>query len=286
VALFRGGGTYDALMAYSGGKDSSYTLKLLREEFGLKVLSLTFDHGFMSPQALTNIGTVTEFLDIDRIMVSPSAKTLCHAFRESLSKDLYPLVALQRASSICNTCMNLVKLVLLKTALEMQIPFIVYGWSPGQAPVQSSVLKLNPASVRQSQTVMVKILQGIMGDALEPFILKDRHFEVFSEKQNGFQIHNVHPLAFLKYDEETIHRGIKALGWNPPGDTDTNSTNCLLNSFANMAHIARHGFHPYAFEMAGLVREGLLSREEALARLMEPPSQEVVRSVKAKLGVE
>jgi tRNA(Ile)-lysidine synthase TilS/MesJ len=39
-------------MAYSGEKESSYTLKILNEDYGMKVLAVTFNHGFISQQAI------------------------------------------------------------------------------------------------------------------------------------------------------------------------------------------------------------------------------------------
>ena len=44
--------SYDAIMAYSGGKDSSYTLKLLKEKYDLRILALTFDNHFVSSDCL------------------------------------------------------------------------------------------------------------------------------------------------------------------------------------------------------------------------------------------
>jgi tRNA(Ile)-lysidine synthase TilS/MesJ len=52
---FKNAASYDALMAYSGGKDSTYTLSLLKEKYDLKILALTFDNGFLSEQAFKNI---------------------------------------------------------------------------------------------------------------------------------------------------------------------------------------------------------------------------------------
>ena len=37
------------LLGFSGGKDSSYTLWQLRERYGLRVLAVTLDNGFISP---------------------------------------------------------------------------------------------------------------------------------------------------------------------------------------------------------------------------------------------
>ncbi|HEX9021463.1 MAG TPA: hypothetical protein VF903_09395 [Nitrospirota bacterium] len=281
--------SHDVIMAYSGGKDSSFTLKLLREQFGLNVLAITFNHGFMSPQALRNIQRVTETLNVDHIMMTPGRDTLRRAFTRTLESDLYPVKSLERASSICTTCMNLVKSFVIKTAVEQGVPIIAYGWSPGQAPMASSVLRLNPSMVGQMQETLVRTLGAIMEADLAPYLLDQRNgSERGSGKarpDGGTALYAVHPLAFIEYREEEIINEIRGLGWEAPQDTDTNSTNCLLNAFANKVHLARHGFHPYAFEIAGLVREGCMSREEGMAKLSAAPDAEVIGSVRKKLGL-
>ncbi len=278
---------YDVIIAYSGGKDSSYTLKLLKEKYGLSVLAITFNHGFVSPQALTNIQRVTQTLNVSHLMVSPKREALIHAFRRSISEELYPLKALERASSICNTCMHLVKSFILKTAIEMRIPFMVYGWSPGQAPVQSSMIRLNISMIRQTQDAVRDILLPVMGEELQSFILQERHYRLLEQESSGRPLFffNVNPLAFLPYDEQSVIEEIRTLGWEKPKDTDANSTNCLLNGFANETHLERHRFHPYAREIAGLVRAGCMKREEGLAKLSERPDETVRAQVREQLGL-
>lgn len=271
---------YDAIVAYSGGKDSSFTLKVLTLEFQLKVLAMTFDNAFLAPRALENIKNVCRSLDIDHVMVSPNQGMLTRTFRNAIHADCYPPKALQRASTICNVCMDLIKSLVLKTAIEMAIPLISYGWSPGQIPMQSSVLRLNLAMLEQAQGTMKRCVQKIMGDDSVPFVLRERHFDLFSGNT-----YNIYPLAFLDYDERKILNEIRSLGWEPPEDTDANSTNCLLNAFANKAHQERFGFHPYAFEIAGLVREGHMTREAGMKRLSTPPDSKTLQSVAEKLGV-
>ena len=280
--------SYDVLMAFSGGKDSSYTLRVLKKEYGLKILALTFNNGFLSSFALKNAQSVCESLQIDHLIVSPNAETLYQAFRESISREMYPLKALERASSVCNTCMNLVKSYLLKTAIEMGIPLIAYGWSPGQAPVQSSVMKWNLPMIRQTQVVLTNTIQKVMGEYLNGFKLSDRHFEIIkmeSDDSKGPFLYNVHPLAFLDYDEDRIIKSVKELGWQSPVDTDSNSTNCRLNAFGINTHQKQFGFHPYAFEIAGLVRGGYMTREEGLEKLSTPPDEKIIQEVKNKLGL-
>ncbi len=280
IKAHRGSGSYDVLIAYSGGKDSTYTVDVFKNHFGLRVLALTFDHGFVSPYAMKNMKTVVERLGIDHLIFKPDFETMGRVFNISIRGNLYSRKTLERASTICTSCMSLVKFVSLKIALEKEIPFLGYGWSPGQAPVQSSVMKTSAAFVQATQKVIYEPLHRTIGDKINPYFLEERHFRL----SDRFP-YNVHPLAFLDYDEEAIYKRIKELGWIPPQDTDPNSTNCLMNAFANQIHQEQFGFHPYAFEMAGLVRMGVLTREEGLKRLREPADEKIVHEVRLKLGI-
>ncbi len=279
LAEKRDGGTYDCLMAYSGGKDSTYTLHLLKEKFRLNVLALTFDHGFVSETTLKNARTISERLGIDLLIFKPRLSLLKKIFREGAKKDFYPPKTLQRASTICTSCMGIVKFYCLRLSLEKNIPFVAYGWSPGQIPLTSSIFRNNPSLIRSMQRVIKEPLENIAGEEIGQYFLETTHFQ----KPTEFP-YNVSPLAFLDYDEDRMKKTIKKLGWAKPQDTDPNSTNCLLNSLANFVHKKRFGFNPYAFELAKLVREGHLSRKEALKRVTEPENMKVVNWVRRKLN--
>ncbi|MDY6950006.1 MAG: hypothetical protein SWE60_00705 [Thermodesulfobacteriota bacterium] len=276
-------GNYDVLVAYSGGKDSTFTLDLLKNEYGLRVLALTFDHGFVSPYATRNIRGVAEDLGIDQITFKPDFQLTREIFRYSVEHEFHPAKALERASSICNSCMGMVKFVTLQTAIEKNIPFVAYGWSPGQAPIQSAIVKNHPSFVRKSQELFLRPLERAVGPEVRTYFLQARHFE---QQTSAIFPHNINLLAFHPYNEKEIYDRIQTFGWQSPRDTDPNSTNCLLNSFANQAHIERHGYHPYAMELSELVREGVISREDALKRLTEPPDSEITEAVKAKLRLD
>lgn len=276
--------SYDVLIAYSGGKDSSFTLKTLKEDYGLRILAMTFDNGFLSTYAMNNIKRVCKSLEIDHLLASPNPHILNKTFRESAFSEIYPPRALLRASSICHTCMHLVKSYVLKTAIEMGIPLMAYGWSPGQAPITSAIMKWNVEMIKQFQSSLGNTLKNIMGSSLHGFVLSDRHFKLLSLEKNLF-LYNVHPLAFLDYNEKEILQTVKELGWEEPSDTDSNSTNCLLNSLGIKIHQDRFGFHPYALEIAALVRAGYMTREEGLAKLLKEPDHMVVEEVKKKLAI-
>jgi tRNA(Ile)-lysidine synthase TilS/MesJ len=280
IKEYKGTGTYDVLMCYSGGKDSSYTLSVLKEKYGLNVLAVSIDNGFVSNQAYKNIRNVTENLGVDHIFFKPRFDLLAKIFVHCAQTDVYPRKALERASSICTSCMAIVKYSTLRIALEKNIPLIAYGWSPGQAPIESSIIKNNPRIVRMMQKSLYDPLYKIVGSEIKPYFLEDKHFG----SSYSFPYY-VHPLAFLGYNEEKVYKNIARFGWKPPDDTDPNSTNCLLNSFANVVHKRRLGFHPYALENANLVREGFLDRDTALRRLNQQENPEIVAMVRKTLAL-
>ena len=146
--------SYDAIIAYSGGKDSTYTLKLLKERYNLRIIALTFDNHFVSPAAWKNIEGVADILQIDCIRFRLPWSAAHQIFSLTAGEDIFSKPTLLRASSVCTACIGLVKSLVLKTALEMSIPLVAFGWSPGQAPLQSAIMKTNPALIRQTQSAL------------------------------------------------------------------------------------------------------------------------------------
>lgn len=272
---------YHCLVSWSGGKDSTYTLWLLRKKYGLRVLAFTFDNGFVSPGAFENMRVVAEELDVDHVTVKPSFSVLQKVFVSSMQPGLYPPRALERASAICNSCMALAKGIGLRMALEQRIPLLAYGWSPGQIPLASTIYRTNRRMLRTTVQAAMSPLTPVAGAQLAVYFPEERHIKEAQEFP-----YNVSPLVLVDYSEEIALRCVRTLGWTRPLDTDPNSTNCLLNCFGNRVHLDQMGYHPYVMELAGLVREGYMSREEALAKLETPDATQAIEAVAAKLGVQ
>lgn len=263
--------TYDILMAYSGGKDSTYTLEVFVTRYKLRVLALTLDNSFMSPQAFINMQDVCNNLGVDHMVIRPSQKMLRTIFQVAATRELYSLKTLERASTICTSCIGIVKAVTLRTAIEKNIPFVGFGWSPGQAPVQASVMKTNSALMRIAQKAIFEPIYQIAGNSISPYFVTEEQFAL-PEKFPW----NIHPLAFLEYDEKTIETRNREIGWIKPDDTDPNSTNCLLNAYANHIHKQRYDFHPYVWEIANMVRTGAMERQEGLEKIYSSENPDMV----------
>ncbi len=281
IKQVKGKSDYDCTLSYSGGKDSTYTLYLLKDVFKLKVLAFTFDNGFVSEQAFKNIRAVTDNLGIDGIIFKADFQLLKKIFRFGVENEMYSLKALERASTICTSCIGLVKFTALKIALEKRIPIMAWGWSPGQAPIRSSIMKINPVLFKSTQEMYRKPMHQIAGDEIDRYFLSEEQF-----KNAELFPYNASPLAFMDYDEEKIIKKIQELGWVMPKGLDANSTNCLLNTFANEVHIKKYNFHPYVFEIAGMVRDGVMSRAEGFEKIYESKENPLLMDLaKSKLGI-
>ena len=271
---------YQVLLAYSGGKDSTYTLYKLRRHYNLSVLAVTLDNGFLSEQSRRNIHKVTAELDVDSITVKPSFSKLVKIFHLASSREIFPKKALERASSICTACIGLVKTAVYREAVLRKIPFICFGWTPGQAPVKSPIIKLDYRMILANQKQLSEPIVKNLGEEYRGYFIEPDWLEEHADDVPSL----AYPLVFESYNEDMIYNTIHSLGWEKPQDTDVNSTNCLLNSYANYIHMKDYGFNPYCLEIAGLVREGYLSREEGLKKLSKSGEPSVIDAVRCELN--
>jgi tRNA(Ile)-lysidine synthase TilS/MesJ len=272
---------YDIIMAYSGGKDSSYTLKLLKERYHLRIVALTLDNHFVASRVWANIAKIADVLEVDHMTFRPSWSVIKALFSQTAREDIFSPATLLRASAMCTACIGLVKSLVLKVALEMSIPLVAFGWSPGQAPIQSAIMKTNPSFMRQNQKALKAAFSPDLLSSMAAYFLPDSYYGL---DQKAFPT-NIHPLAFFDYNEEKIKAELEAMGWKAPADTDANSTNCLLNAFANQCHLERHSFHPYVWEIANMVRQGVMTRPEGIKKIYSPQNPDQVEYARRRLGL-
>jgi 3'-phosphoadenosine 5'-phosphosulfate sulfotransferase (PAPS reductase)/FAD synthetase len=256
---------YDAVVAFSGGKDSTFLMYLLKEKFNLRLLAVTFDNGFLSEACSANMRHVVAALNVDHTIIKYRQDHLNRIFLESALSPIYPAHLTQFGSGVCISCIRMVMTAALRAAIEKHVPLVMLGNSPGQ-------------TLRSEDEL-------IFQDNKIPFALRRHLFDRLAERTGPWAYdyvmltaeeyrtspfpYLVSPLPIIGYDEAGIYRTIAELGWSKPKDVDPNSTNCRLNAFGIIRHKNRYGFHPYDYEMSQLVRLGSMSREAALAKIRD-----------------
>lgn len=262
-------GNYDCLLSFSGGKDSTYLLYLLKEEYKLNVLAYTCDTGFMSEVAHRNIENVVAKLEVDHVWRRPG---------EDFYKRLYSFLLTHPSrkgcvKTVCPQCFHMTSTQALKVAMEMDIPLIAYGFSPAQ--LRSSLYRIRRTFVIGT-TLRDRIRRnrgfkiGLNDDERRQFDISIRHMRKTPDVLLPFQI--------LDYDIRKIKKTIADLGLIPPGDEHPLRTNCLVNLLMIELDSRRLRYHPYTDEFSQLVREGQLDREEWLT-LEEKGIEEIENGV-------
>jgi 7-cyano-7-deazaguanine synthase in queuosine biosynthesis len=275
IALSRGAGEYDCIVAYSGGKDSSYTLKWLVEHYELKCLAVTIDNGFMSEQARVNAQAVTANLGVDYLMFAPAWSFLSRMYSESATNsDVHSKAAIKRASAICNSCIGLINVYMLKLALQHGTKIVAGGYIGGQVPKDTAILELDLAVYMRTRTNMIERYKSAFGDDAT------HYYQLPEALLNSTPLKKItilNPMLTLQISEEEIIEKLAPLGWKPTLDTGSNSSNCRLNDFGIAMHSHKHGFNPYVFELSEQVRHGLMTREKAMKKALTVPSLDEVR---------
>jgi hypothetical protein len=220
---------------------------------------------------------VTAKTGVDHIMFRPSPRSMTGIYNASLKNDLYPIGALKRATSVCNSCIQVINTQLLNFASGYQIPIIAGGYLGGQIPSDSGIMKQNfNAGTKNRETINKKIGSYIDQSAL--------HLFTQTTKFPKNEIYVINPMAYLNVSEEKIIESIKPLGWIRPSDTGQSSSNCLLNDYAIFQHIEKYGFHPYILEVATMVRRGTISRESGLSKVDEHISKANFKEIEKRLN--
>jgi tRNA(Ile)-lysidine synthase TilS/MesJ len=280
---YAGTGNYDVIYALSGGKDSSYTLYKLKKDYPfLKVLAVQFNNGFTSEGAIKIAKKICEITGCDYFQLTMKEEILLDTFRKAAeSYDAFPRFAKYRASDICNVCISIIKQKLIEKAITEKAPFIVFAFTAGQSP--NPIIPLSANFLKWSRNLFETQLQKIgVDDKDEVFLLKKSVLANLGENVPSI----LHPLCLWDYNEDVILETLLEIGWESPGINDSNSTNCILNSFACYNHLKKYGFHPYTFDIAGLVRSGDMSREEGFEKITQELSQPLIMEAAKKLNFD
>lgn len=98
----------------------------------------------------------------------------------------------------------------------------------------------------------------------------------------------ISPHWFLPFDQETYVDIIKKeLKWKQPEYSyPGRSTNCELNFLSAYNSLKHYGYTHYHVEMSKLIREGLLTREQALKDLEWTLSEEQLEKISKKFKNE
>lgn len=277
----RGTGKYNVMAMCSGGKDSTSALYYMKTRYKMNPLAFMFNNGFETEDAINNTKRAADRLGVDFLF-----------FKSNYMKGLFAKILETESKTIpCHPCSMWYMDLAYETAARYEIPIIIAGWTKGQSTNQKVMSKCGC----NAGSPEFKEMSAATKDFIDQHVRNDPRYKDFptsmEEVLKRAQSHKkkalvLSPHWFLPYDQETYVETIKKeLGWEYPRlSYPGRSTNCSMNFISVWNSLKYYGYTHYHVEMSKMIREGMLTREEALRDLELQVSKEQVNEIAAKLG--
>lgn len=245
-----GGGAFDALLLFSGGKDSVYMLRRIRDEHpGLRVLALSIDNTFMSPIARDNIDQMVVRMDVDHLMVRHSRAFMAQVFRHCLTHlnadGGYGTVDFSDGELILDTAR--------RVAADQGIPLILCGYSRYQVENGLKLQGFESPRERElrdrTETAGIPLTDIASGDML-------RHWWRASDYPADRVARMLFPMAAWDLEEDAVRAQVRQWGLVRGGYDSPIVTNHALIPLIGVVDVHQLGYSSFEVEFCRMIREG------------------------------
>lgn len=252
----QGAGAYDALVLYSGGKDSSFMIRKIQMEFPkLRVLALSIDNGFMSLVAQENINYLIPKLKVDHLFVKNRKEIYIKLFRYALthlnSEGGYGTVDFSDGELMLDTAR--------KIAAEKSIPLILCGYSRFQ--VQNGLgLQTFESPAEKEMSPRIETAGLRLSDIFSDEEIKDYWWQgQLTAKEKTARL--LFPLFCWNLEEQEIIKQVQDWDLLPRESHSPIVTNHQLIPLIGVVDVHQLGFSSFEKEFCRMIREGKADRK-------------------------
>lgn len=272
-------GVPDCIIPYSGGRDSTYVLHFAKKELGLNPIAFTYDWGMVTDLARRNIARVCGKLGVENIIVSADIRVKRENIRKNIlawlkNPELGMIPLFMAGDKYFFYYCNQVK---KQTGIKLNI------W--GINPLENTDFKTGFAGLKPkfdkkriyslSLLNQMKLFSFVGGNLVKsPSYINSSLFDTFGSflvryffpKSDYYHLYD-----YLQWDEKTIENTILTeYDWERAVDTDSTwRIGDGTAGFYNYIYYTVAGFSENDTFRSNQIREGLISREEALKRVEE-----------------
>ena len=253
----RKGRPYDVLVPLSGGKDSTYVLYQCAKEFGLKVLAVTWDNGFLADLARENIRNAVDALGVSHVYYSMDQPRLLRFYRHFFLKT----------GMFCPVCMRGLAVATAAAAEAFNVPLQVNG------TCRRTEEFVSPEFFNSGPIGFFK--EAIKGSPLEKeadaFLyaggrkrIASHYLFWWSHIERVLSSATIELPDYLDWDYDTIYRTLTdELGWQSER-ADEEHGDCLVSPLVHYLRQAKFpALVPEMLRYSKLVSAGIMTKEEA-----------------------
>ncbi|MBN2682860.1 MAG: hypothetical protein JXR58_10155 [Bacteroidales bacterium] len=244
---------YDVLVPLSGGKDSTFVLYLAVKVYKLRVLTMTYDNGFLSNIALDNIKKAVEICNVEHVFCKPNPDILKRIYRTML---LY-------SGDMCGACDIGTKANIFKIAADYKTPIILSGTSPLE---QDSFVPDSIQDLKRFKYILNRY-SDLSKKEINDFLIYPNlnNFSLSFFKFIGKFGREVKPLFYINdFEDKEIGNIIKhELCWKDDNREYSKHLDCVAEPFTNYIRNKIYGYERRLCQFSNMIRKGEISRDYA-----------------------
>jgi glucosamine--fructose-6-phosphate aminotransferase (isomerizing) len=274
----RSDGKTDVLVPFSGGRDSCYGLHLIKNEFGLNPITFTYDWGMVTDLARRNIARLCGSLGVQNILVSADIKKKRENIRMNVSAwlkrpDLGMVPLFMAGDKHFHQILNTLK---KQTGINLNI------WSAN--PLENTDFKVGLCGIEPSfdkQRVdhlptfhKLRLLSYYArGFLTNPGLLNSSLLDSASAFMSFYfepRVDYVSLFHHIEWQETEVNR-LLLRDYDFEMATDSPSTWRIGDGtapFYNYIYVTSNGFSEFDTFRSNQIREGQISRDEALSCIL------------------
>jgi hypothetical protein len=269
---------YECMICISGGRDSTYALWKMVNDYKMRALAVTYKSPFLARQAKTNVETSVKKLNVDHLYWEYPHNVHLNTTKKHLkiwskhpSSMMIPFV--------CAHCKSW-NFQYYQIARKNQIPLIIFGSNPletasfkkqglGGAKTYGKLSNLphilylslrelfhNPSYLTSNWFIVLKMYLGASHNT--PFMrLRYKDITV------------LRLFDYIKWDEKQVESTIATnLGWRKSPEVESSwRFDCRLDYVRRYMYSSTIGVTELRDLYSKMIREGMISREKAMERL-------------------
>jgi len=268
---------YQCMVLLSGGKDSVYMLHLLSQIPDFRILAVTIDHWFNSPESESNIRRVLKRIPVDHINFRPSWGIIRELYKELIVKT----------GKLCLACEAFLTTEIYRFAVEMRIPCMAWGLSRQQFKTPPDWLaEIDITYWNKMEKRFIVSLGQVIGLESELYQRFRKNYVPNIAGEAVSLPDLLFPFLALDYDPLKVELVVQDLGWRRPTDVAGTSSNCHAQYLHTYIKQNTHSPELLEDELAELVRKGVISRQRAMAVLKTRISRDAANRILADIGCE
>jgi hypothetical protein len=281
------GKKYDCIVPISGGRDSAFVLHQIVKKYGMNVLALTVDSGALLPEGYRNIKRITEVLNVDHVwlkdekQIKTAQENTKIKFHGWLKKP-----SINTIVPVLNAGDKMMNLRMYNYAKENKIPLLMGGNNIGNSSFEQEHWKTGFLGVFPDNRGMYSTYDKTKLTFLLGFEYlrnsSNLHIPILKEYIGGASVYffesllkpkGVDSLGFYDYvywnEKEILATITKELDWKGASDaTTTWRIDDAAYPLINYLYYKLVGFTEHDEMYSKMIREGQISREEALERCL------------------